>query len=169
MWVRLPSWMIHDEDPPLPTAGAVLAGVGIRVEGKLSQSPPGEPEGVVELSRGTPAHVAYRVTGRGGPAKDVFVGGVGGHPEHAGGEFVLSLGAERVQACFEGRAQEVASEDHVSMTGSLWIVGSYEWDAFDLVDTRTVWFVRAVVQVEAGAVMGDAMLDLVKPDARHTP
>lgn len=36
MWVRLREWMIADQEPPLPSVGAVLTGLGLRVRGEVT-------------------------------------------------------------------------------------------------------------------------------------
>ena len=47
----------------------------------------------------------------------------------------------------------------MTVTGALELVGEYEWEAFDLTDTRADWLVQRVVTLPTG----DLMVDLARP------
>jgi hypothetical protein len=152
--------MIMDGKPPLPEAGAVLARVGIRVYGVPSGAEPGSLDSVVVV-HGTdkidPQPTEYRLTGVASEARDVDAGP--GGMTHTLAEFVLAVDDDRYQVQFEGRARAVVPGASVTVTGKLALVGDYEWDAFQLTDTRDDWLVQAVL----ARGTGDAMLDLVHP------
>jgi hypothetical protein len=49
VWVLIPGWVIVDEEPPLPVAGALLTQVGVRIRGHLDVVDDETPDGVVDL------------------------------------------------------------------------------------------------------------------------
>ena len=75
---------------------------------------------------------------------------------HGGAEFVLTVGSDRFQVQFDGRAREVSVGTRVTVIGRLAVIGDYEWDAFGLSESRADWLVTGV----ASADRGDTMLDL---------
>ena len=64
MWVRLSEWMIYDEEPPLPSVGSVLTGLGIRAHGEVTPALLDSPDGIVEIPGNQPHQVMYQLTGR---------------------------------------------------------------------------------------------------------
>jgi hypothetical protein len=151
--------MIVDGEPPMPEVGSVLTEVGVRVIGEVAPAQPGSRDEVVEDRAAAPHHVVYRLTGRADHARDTYIGGVkpGGH--HAGTEFALTVGATRYQVSTGGHPADVTAGSRVVVTGRLELVGGYEWDAFDLSDTRADWLVKAA-KPAIWAGRGDALIDL---------
>jgi hypothetical protein len=65
MWVRLLEWKIADAEPPMPTVGFMLTGVGVWVCGEVTTARPGSPDGIVEIEGGAPfGHANNRLPGR---------------------------------------------------------------------------------------------------------
>lgn len=158
MWVRLMGWMIADEEPPLPAVGSLLADVGLRLRGEVTTAPPNSPDGIFEVDDAPPQDVMYRLVGQILEPRDFDVDtGDGGR--HAGVEFVLVAGPDRFQVEADGWARDLAVGSRVMAIGHLELVGAYEWDAFELVESRADWLVKAV----ADANDGDVMLDLAAP------
>lgn len=156
MWVRVPDWMVLEGDVPEPRAGAALKRAGVRVLGRTLFTEPGELDGVTELllDETHPSRATYRVTGVATDVRAVEVD-FGGGARHAGSEFVLTSGIMRLQVQVE-RPVAIAPGARVTVEGPMVVVGDYEWDGFDLTDTRADWRVRSVVlQTD-----GDLMLDL---------
>ncbi|TDO60793.1 hypothetical protein EV651_10765 [Kribbella sp. VKM Ac-2571] len=162
MWVRLMHWMIADGEPGLPNVDSLLTGVGLRARGDVTAATPDSPDGIVEAQGGQPHEVIYRLTGRASEPKDFDVDtGAGGR--HAGAEFVLTVGSDRYQAQSDGWARDVPTGSRVTVTGRLEVVGEYEWDAFELGESRADWLVKAVATPPDG---DDIMLDLVGVSSR---
>jgi hypothetical protein len=156
MWVRLMDWMIADAEPPMPRVGELLSGLGIRVRGAVTPALPERPDGIVEIEAPKPHQVRYQLTGSVIDPRDFEVDG-GGGDEHTGAEFVLSVGDDRFQVQFEGTARDIQPGSRVTVADPLSIVGAYEWDGFQLTESRADWFVRAAVRADRG----DTVLDLV--------
>lgn len=76
---------------------------------------------------------------------------------HAGVEFLLLVATDRFQVQADGRASQVPAGSRVTVTGRLELVGEYEWDAFQIEESRAEWLVKAL----APAGDDDVMLDLV--------
>lgn len=165
MWVRLAAWMIADREVPTPYVGAVLSGVGVRVFGAVVTAEPDTPDGIVALPGGAaPYEVLYRLTGRAGePRNFKAVSGQGN--EHAGAEFVLVIGGESYQVQFDGWAHQVSTGSRVTVTGRASIVGDYEWEAFELTDSRADWVINDVAHGEHG----DTMVALATSRVGHGP
>jgi len=166
MWMRIFGWMLADDEPPMPCSGALLRSVGVRVRGAVTVADRATRGGVVVVSGGDsadPHQILYACTGIAGRANDVWTdtGRRGERHRHAGAEFVLTVGAHRFQVEFDGPASEVRPDSRVTVTGRLELVGAYEWDAFNLVDTRADWMVMNVVRVPDG----DVLVDLALPRA----
>jgi hypothetical protein len=155
MWVQAMEWMIADGDPPMPSVGSVLTGVGIRVRGDVTPADPESWDGVVALDGGVPHESRYRLTGRAGEGRDFDVD-TGRGTEHAGAEFLLTVAADQFLVQFDGWARDVPTGSRVTVTGQLSVIGAYEWDDFGLTESRADWLVQAV----ASADHGDTMLDL---------
>ncbi|MGZ0150157.1 hypothetical protein ACXJJ3_24060 [Kribbella sp. WER1] len=154
------SWMIADSEPLLPHAGSLLTGVGLRVRGGLTAAPLDSTDGIVTAQGGHPYEVTYQLTGRANEPRDVDMDtGRGG--QHAGVEFVLTVGSDRYQVQADGWARDVLTGSRVMVIGRLELVGEYEWEAYSLHESRADWLVKAV----APADDEDTMLDLV---ARRT-
>jgi hypothetical protein len=141
--VRLPDWALVEEQWPVPVAGAVLFDIGIRLRGAVVDVA-GRGEGVVADSGRVVgesfAAVESVVTGRVVHARD-FAVDEGSGPRHAGVELVLSVDDRLMHAQIGGQAGEVEVGSLLSVRGQLCVIGDYEWDAFDLVDTRGSWSV----------------------------
>lgn len=143
----------------MPEVGSVLMGVGVRVIGEVSPAPPGSRDEVKE-DRAAASHLAvYRLTGRADHARDVHVSGLEPGVHHVGTEFALTVGVTRYQVSTGGHAADVTAGSHVVVTGRLELVGGYEWDAFDLSDTRTDWLVSAA-KPAIWPSRSDALIDL---------
>ena len=157
MWVRLMDWMIADGQPPLPSAGTVLTGIGLRVRGEVTHARPTSPDGVVEVPGEQLHQNTYALTGRVGEPRDFAVDtGLAGS-QHAGVEFVLTVGTDRYQVQTDGWARDMPPDTRVTVRGHLEVVGTYEWEAFGLEESRANWLVQTV----APAPRGDTMLDVV--------
>lgn len=160
MWARVMEWMIVDGEPPMPAVGSLLRSVGVRVRGAVIAAEHATPDGAVEVQGTATADQlgrVYAITGVAGDAKDVFVGTGRRHVRHrrVGAEFVLTVGEDRLQVSFDGRGADVTPGSRVTVTGELHLVGEYEWEAFDLIDTRADWTVAAVATLPNGDVIVD--------------
>jgi hypothetical protein len=159
MWVALRDCMIADNEPPLPSTGSVLRSMGVRVSGTLSAAEAGAVDAVDEVSttvESVPWLVEYVFTGTAGQARDVDIHGGGGGGQHSGAEFVLAIDGHRFQVRFDSWGRDLHAGSRVAVRGQLSLVADYEWDAFQLIDSRADWRVRDVVVLDAGC----AMLDL---------
>ncbi len=156
MWVRLMDWMIADAEPPMPQVGEHLNGVGIRVRGTVRSAPLDRPDGVDEIEAARPHQVRYQLTGKVIEPRDFEVDEDGGD-KHARGEFVLAVRDDRFQVQLEGSTRDIQPGSRVTVDGPLFIVGAYEWDDFQLTESRADWLVRSAVRADRG----DTMLDLV--------
>lgn len=155
MWVRLMDWMVADAEPPMPRVGEHVNGVGIRVRGTVRPAPVDHPDGVVEIEAAKPHEMRYQLTGSVIDPRDFEVDQEGGR--HAKGEFVLAVRDDRFQVQLEGTTRDIQPGSRVTVDGPLFVVGAYEWDDFQLTESRADWFVRAAVRADRG----DTMLDLV--------
>jgi hypothetical protein len=158
MWVALRDWMVADNEPPRPSVGSVLRSIGIRVTGTLAVTQPGAADAIEAVATTIdplPGLVEYLVTGTADQARDIDID-VDGRRRHSGAEFVLAVNAHRFQARVDGWAHEVRPGSRVAVRGQLSVVGDYEWDAFQLSDSRADWHVAEVVVLETG----DAMIHL---------
>lgn len=52
-------------------------------------------------------------------------------------------------------ASDVVENSRVTVTGSFELVGEYEWDSFELPDTRADWLVNQVVELSGGGALVD--------------
>lgn len=154
VWVRVPGWMMADDEPPRPSVGSVLRSVGVRARGAVAVADPREPDGIVEVAGGSgPGEQVYALTGIASEARDVWSGAERGRRrEHSGAEFVLRVGADQFQVQFDGHASEVVPGARVTVTGRLELVGEYEWESFLLHDTRTDWLVTEIVELTDGDI-----------------
>jgi hypothetical protein len=71
----------------------------------------------------------------------------------------MTVGSERLQVQFDGRASDILRDSRVTVTGELVLVGWYEWDGCGLTDTRADWMVAEVVALPHG----DISVDLEHP------
>ncbi len=144
MWVYLPEWMVADEEPPSPVAGGVLAKVGLRVRGDLSVAEVDTPDRWVDLGSRDPdpRYRRYAVTGEAGPVRSVEAGMEREGAQHFGAELVMTVGRARFQVQCGGFAVDVPAGSRVTVRGTVAVIGDYEWNAFDLQDTRTNWRVE---------------------------
>jgi hypothetical protein len=91
------------------------------------------------------------MTGIASGAQDVWTSTKRSGPgQHFGGECVVTVGADRFQVQFNGNASDVVAGSRVTVTGALELVGEYEWEAFELTDTRADWLVTDVVDLPGG-------------------
>jgi hypothetical protein len=162
VWVRLAEWMIVDGEPPLPEVGSVLPHLGIRAYGAIAPVHESEADGFVGVDEGSPADAQYRVTGRVESPRDFSVD-EGRGARHAGVEFVIVVGPTRFHVQADGRATDIANASRLTVTGSLRVIGTYEWEAFDLAECRADWRVERVVRTGNG----DALLDIVPATSRY--
>ena len=121
------------------------------------------PDGVVAVAdagSADPHRTVYAVTGTASDAQDVWTNTKRwGRGQHSGAEFVLTAGADRFQVQFDGHASDVVTGSRVTATGGLELVGEYEWDDFELTDTRADWLVTEIVDVPGG----DIKVELAHP------
>jgi hypothetical protein len=137
----------------------VLPNIGIRLLGSVGRADPLEEEGIVprEESLGTPrVTVEYVVTGSVANARDFEVD-MGADTQHAGVELVMSVNGRLIQAQVGGRARDVEPGSRLRLRGEFVVIGDYEWEAFDLLDTRASWSVEEMLQLSTG----DYLLRLV--------
>ena len=64
MWIRLPAWMLADEEPSLPAPGDLLAGIGIGAYGT--------PAAARDVAPGSRARLRSKLTAIGGYEWDAF-------------------------------------------------------------------------------------------------
>ncbi|GAA3117395.1 hypothetical protein GCM10010530_44700 [Kribbella aluminosa] len=152
-------WVPVEAEWPEPVQGAVLPNIGIRLLGSVACADPSEEDGIDprEESPGTPrGTVEYVVTGSVARARDFEVDtGAGG--QSAGVELVLTVNGRLIQAQVDGRARDVEPGSRLRLRGEFLVIGDYEWEAFDLVDTRASWSVEEMRQFSTG----DYLLRLV--------
>ena len=174
MWVTVSDWMLVDDEPPRPVAGSMLRSVGVRIQaqGGVKSADSATPDGVVEVPpadgvsarvvRGAHRRSVYKLTGYAATAEDVWVG-TGRRwtrkLQHDGAEFVLTAGDDQFQVHINGHAWEVVPDTRLTVTGCLTLIAEYEWDAYQLADTRGDWLVTAVVELRGG----DIQVDLAHP------
>lgn len=161
MWVRVLEWMLVEKVPPRPDAGSLLRSVGVRLHG-VATAADATPDGVVEVPDpdSSTHRSVYALTGTASDAQDFWTNTKRwGRGQHSGAEFVLTVGADRFQVHFLGHASDVVSGSRVTATGGLSLVGEYEWDGFELTDTRADWLVTKVVDLPDG----DIMVELAYP------
>jgi hypothetical protein len=154
MWIRLPAWMMVDEEPSLPAPGDLLAGIGIRAYGTPAAAPSGAADGIEEvLAIGVrPQDAEYVLTGTVSNIRD-YDAGQGAAPEHAGAECVLDTGTGRFHVQYTGWARDVDPGSRAQLRSKLTAIGGYEWEAFGLTDTRTDWTVHDVAVLNDGDAM----------------
>ncbi|MCA1984736.1 hypothetical protein [Nocardioides nematodiphilus] len=157
MWVRVPDWMLVESGRPRPEVDSLFPSAGVRLHGQITAVDGHTPDGICEVTRfesteRTP--VVYALTGTAAAAVDVWTGDEdSNHHQRAGAELVLSVDSDRFQVQFKGSASTVTPNSRLTATGELVLVGDYEWDAFDLTDTRADWRVMRVVDLARGAVL----------------
>jgi hypothetical protein len=154
MWVAIRDWMLADQEPPLPSIGSVLRSAGVRVSGTVTVAEPDAPDSIATTLDSSPQFVEYALTGVTGLARDVDID-AGGPRRRSGAEFVLTVSGFRFQVRFDGSARDVLAASRVVVRGQLSLVADYEWEAFQLADSRADWRVRDVVALDTGGVMVD--------------
>ena len=157
MWVAIRDWMLADQEPPRPSVGSVLRSAGVSVRGTVAVAEPDAPDSIAEIGAtldASPQFVEYMLTGTTAPARDVDIH-TGRHRRHSGAEFVLTVSGLRFQVRFDGSARDVPARSRVVVRGQLSLVADYEWEAFQLADSRADWRVRHVVALDTGGVMVD--------------
>jgi hypothetical protein len=140
-----------------------MSEVGVRIYGEVESAPTDATDGIVEVRDGRPDQVVYCLMGVAGEATNLRAGTAAGI-ETVGAEFVLTIDTGAFQVQTDQRVHDLPPRgSRVMVTGKLTLVGDYEWEAFELADTRDAWHVRAT----AVAASGDEMLDLVPPAQAH--
>jgi hypothetical protein len=147
LWARSMDWELDN-----PAAGDVLAGEGIRIFGSV-ETPPNPVEGIhpgeIDLGGAGPT-ATYVVTGSVVSARDYQVD-LGSGPRHAGAHVVLSVTGDLIQAQVPAAAATDLQRDaQLTVRGEISLVADYEWDAFELVDTRRSWSVEEVQHLGSG-------------------
>ncbi len=99
-------------------------------------------DGIAELAGPDSAHESgryrYELTGVAGPVKGIRTG----NEEQAGSEFVITAGDLGMVARTAGFVAGVSAGSRVTAQCTLNVAADYEWDAFELPDLRTDWYVR---------------------------
>jgi hypothetical protein len=150
--VRSSNWELNN-----PAPGDVLTAVGIRISGTVVQ-PPADREGVsareqvLDHDSDSPEYV---VTGSMVSARD-YKFDMGSAPQHGGTDVVLSVNGELMQAQVPGPASDIGTGSTLTVAGEVSLIADYEWDAFELVDTRRSWVIEEVHHIE----IGDYLLQL---------
>jgi hypothetical protein len=75
---------------------------------------------------------------------------MGKGPRHAGTDVVLLVDGEQLLAHVRGPASTVMMGARVSVRGEVSVVAAYEWDAFDVADTRRPWSIQDVRNPDVG-------------------
>lgn len=79
---------------------------------------------------------------------------------------MLTVRGAGFQVQFDGCAADRPADARLSARGTLSVVGSHEWEAFGLDDTRTDWTVRQVLPLDDGGVMVDLERTLTSPEQK---
>lgn len=158
MWVALPDWMVVDGAVPPPRPRTVLTRVGLRIRGDWFDADSAQSDRVslVPIDSNAPRRIRYRATGTAGEVT-TYEFNTGSGPQIAGSEFVLRLGAFGLQAQVPPDVPGPIAGSRLTIEGPVAVVGDYEWEAFDLSDTRADWWIRDVVE---GPLGDDIMLDV---------
>ena len=148
VWAWSGDWELEN-----PVAGDVLPHDGIRISGSAERSQDPD-EGIwpdrIRLDGDEP-RARYRVTGRIVSATDCFYDmGAGAGLQHSGARVVLSVHEQPMQASVAAHARDLELGTRLTIRGDISLVHYYEWDAFDLVDTRRSWSVEDVRNLEPG-------------------
>ena len=141
LWARLADWVRVEGDLPQPLQGSVLPHVGIRAYGTVERVSDAVDVGLIAESQPSdtdPRTPVYAVTATVESSRD-FEADTGSGSQHAGLELVLDARRCRLQAQVEGHAHDVEIGSRVTVRGTLFVIGQYEWEAFGLVDTRADW------------------------------
>jgi hypothetical protein len=152
VWVRVAEWMWFDGQLPDPVPGWVLPSVGIRVLGTVDEMGPTAEEGILPCAEepgNTAGAVEYVVTGSVVNADDFQVD-TGSGARHAGAELVLTVDGLLFQAQIDGQARDVSLGALVRVRGELFMIAEYEWEDFDLVDTRAPWSIEEALRLPDG-------------------
>jgi hypothetical protein len=149
MWVRLDEWMVGSGEIALPDAGAVLAGVGIRIRGAVD-APSVVAPGITALDPALPPSEAeYGVHGVVTNARDIFYEPeFDGQSKHGGCEFLIAIDSLRLTGEVSGvqaRDWTFKSGSALTLRGYLEVIAEYEWDDVDLPGERRDWTVRTVL------------------------
>jgi hypothetical protein len=160
IWVRMAHCVPVEAEWPEPVQGAVLSNIGIRLLGSAKCADPLEDKAIVprdEPLSSPHRTVEYVVTGSVVSARDFQVN-MGAGPQHSGVELVLTINGRLIQAQVEGHASDVEPGSRLSLRGELVVIGNYEWEDFELVDTRAPWLVTEIRQFSND---GDYLLRLI--------
>lgn len=163
MLVRVPEWVLVESGRPRPDAGSHLRSVAVRLHGQIAAVDGETPDGITEVPPGgsmANQRPVYALTGTISDPSDVWTRTKRwGRGEHSGAELVLTIGSDRFQVQFDGSASDVVPGSRVTATGELVLVGDYEWESFDLTDTRADWYIVRVVDLPGD----DIQVDLERP------
>jgi hypothetical protein len=146
-WVRLPSWMVADGEPPEPAVGTILRNLGVRaVASQVRAASTGDGVRALLHGPGVPIAYEYEITGL---ADDIRSFDVEVHPEPVRTitEFLLSAQGIEFWVQTDVKSASVAAGSQVTATCRLSVIGNYEWEAFALADVRADWVVREVVRL----------------------
>jgi hypothetical protein len=148
LWVRSKHWELTN-----PAPGDVLSSRGIRISGTVVQSPAAH-EGTSPQAMNTdgePELSQYVVTGVVMSATDYsFDIGRAEGLQHGGTNIVLSVTGELVHAQIPGPAADIGTGSMLTLSGEVSLIADYEWDAFELVDTRRSWSIEDVRYLGCG-------------------
>ena len=140
VWVYLEPGMVQSGELPELARGSHLRGVGLRAYCLNITPARSAMEGLTELvGPGGEALGSrwYEMTGVAGEAKDVV-----DERGPVASEFVISTGDHVFIAWARGLMPGFAAGLRITAHCTLNVVGDYEWDAFELPDLRTDWYVR---------------------------
>jgi hypothetical protein len=146
-WVRLPSWMVADGEPPEPAVGTILRNLGVRaLASQVRAASTGDGVRALLDGPGIPISYEYEITGL---ADDIRSFGVEVLPEPVRTitEFLLSAQGIEFWVQTDVKPASVVAGSQVTATCRLSVIGDYEWEAFALADIRADWVVREVVRL----------------------
>lgn len=145
MWVYLEPWIVQDGAVPELARGSHLRGVGLWADCRGVDPARTAVDGIGVPAGPDSAHESgrhrYELTGVVGPVKGIRTG----KDEHVGSEFVLTADDLAVVARAAGPGFEVAAGSRVTAQCTLNVAADYEWDAFELPDLRTDWYVHRLM------------------------
>lgn len=148
-------WIPVEAELPEPFTDSVLEGTGLRVRGAVERVDPGAEEGIARSHEPTDADsqtVEYLVTGKVLVAND-FDSGQGAGSRHSGTDVVLTVNGSLIQAQLDGWARDFTHGSRMSVRGELLVIPYYEWDDFELVDTRSTWKVESTRRLPDGDLL----------------
>lgn len=155
LWARMHDWVLVEAQLPEPMPGSVLEGTGVRVRGHLERADPNATEGIVRCDKASSdasRPVEYLVTGSAMEATDFGID-AGSRSGHGGSDVVLTVNGFLIQTQVDAWARDVTHGSRLSVRGELFVIPYYEWDDFELVDTRGTWTVRETSRLTDGDIL----------------